>query len=266
MLQAASHLGVNLTGLGRHEEALAVLEAAAIEGERLEHVPRFTSRIMNMWAGTLRELSLVRESRMRNEQAIEMSQRSGFPFSRGQALVDLLFLDLVEGEVGRADAAWPALLELAESMKGWHHWLMIGRVMAAKAEIALRMGRPGEAAEGARTAVAYAIEVARPKYEVMARATLGSALVRVGDVKAAVEELEVARAGAGILRHPPSIWDAESRLGAAQAASGNEAASHAAFAAARRSIETFASGLSASHRNAFLSAPQVRDIIDRAPE
>jgi class 3 adenylate cyclase len=263
MLQAASHLGVNLTGLGRHEEALIVLEDAAGQGERLELVPRFTSRIMNMWAGTLRELLLVEESRMRNMQAIEMSQRSGFPFSRGQALVDLVFLDLIEGEVGRADGSWPALLQLAESMRGWHHWLMIGRVMAARAEIALRMGRAVEAAEAATAAIAYAIDVARPKYEVMARATLGSALLLAGNAAAAVDELRAARAGAERLLHPPTIWDVESRLGIALAASGNEAASHTAYEAARLSIETFSSRLSAARRESFLNAGQIREVLDR---
>jgi tetratricopeptide (TPR) repeat protein len=264
MLIAGSHLGVNLTGLGRHEEALVILERAAVQGKRLELVPRFTSRIMNMWAGTLRELFVVDEARRRSEEAIEMSQRSGFPFSRGQALVDLLFLDLVEGEIGRADSSWPGLLELAESMRGWHHWLMIGRVMAAKAEIALRMGRSAEAAKAASAAIAYAIEVSRPKYEVMARATLGSALLASGKTGEAVEELKAARVGAKLLRHPPSIWDVESRLGVALAASGNEAAAQAAFGAARQSIEKFASHLSAARREAFLSAHQVREILDRA--
>ena len=262
MLQAASHLGVNLTGLGRHEEALEVLEEAAARGERLELVPRFTSRIMNMWAGTLRELFLVDESRLRNEQAIEMSQRAGFPFSRGQALVDLLFLDLIEGEVERADSSWPGLLELAESMRGWHHWLMIGRVMAARAEIALRMGRAGEAAEAATEAIAYAIEVARPKYEVMARATLGSALLASGNAEAAVKELRSARTGAERLRHPQSIWDVESRLAGALDASGDDTASQGAHQAARQSIESFASHLSAQRREAFLGARQIREILD----
>ncbi|HEV2032703.1 MAG TPA: adenylate/guanylate cyclase domain-containing protein [Candidatus Dormibacteraeota bacterium] len=264
MLIAASHLGVNLTGLGRHDEALEILERAAVQGKQLELVPRFTSRIMNMWAGTLRELFLVEEARRRSEEAIEMSKRSGFPFSRGQALVDLLFLDLVEGEIGRADSSWRAVLELAESMRGWHHWLMIGRVMAAKAEIALRMGRSVEAAEAAGAAMAYAIEVGRPKYEVMARATLGSALLAAGKAGEAIEELRAARAGAERLKHPPSIWDVESRLGEALAASGHEMRSQAAFGAARQSIEKFASHLSAARREAFLSARQVREVLDHA--
>jgi hypothetical protein len=140
---------------------------------------------------------------------------------------------------------------------------MIGRVMAARAEIALRMGRAVEAAEAATAAIAYAIDVARPKYEVMARATLGSALLLAGNAAAAVDELRAARAGAERLLHPPTIWDVESRLGIALAASGNEAASHTAYEAARLSIETFSSRLSAARRESFLNAGQIREVLDR---
>ena len=41
-------LGLSLTGLGRHEEALEVFARGAAQGRELELQPRFTSRLLNM--------------------------------------------------------------------------------------------------------------------------------------------------------------------------------------------------------------------------
>ena len=182
-----------------------------------------------------------------------MSQQAGFPFSRGQALVDLHFLDLMEGELGRAENAWPGLMALAQEMKGWHQWLMIGRLMAAKAELALRMHRPSEAAAAATDAIKHARAMGRRKYAVIGRAVLGSALAELGRPEHALRELRRARAGASRLRHPPSVWEADLRLARALGDGGYEAEAESALESARASIDRFASELSPQRRAAFLS-------------
>lgn len=155
MLQAASHyglglVGLGLVGLGRHEEALRLYEEAVAHGKELELAPRFTARVVNMWAGALRELFELEEARRLNQEAIELAERAAFPPPRVQGEIDLLFVDLAESGFASAEHAWPGLWEEAAAMKGWHNWLMIGRLAEAKAEIALGLGRPEAAADAAR--------------------------------------------------------------------------------------------------------------------
>ena len=73
-------LGLSLTGLGRHEEALEVFARGAAQGRELELQPRFTSRLLNMWAGTLRRLYELDEARRLNDEAIDLA--GGISFAR----------------------------------------------------------------------------------------------------------------------------------------------------------------------------------------
>ncbi|MDQ3894731.1 MAG: AAA family ATPase, partial [Actinomycetota bacterium] len=166
-------LGLSLTGLGRHEEALAVFERGVAHGRELELQPRLTSRILNMWAGALREVFELEEARRLNEEAIELGERIAFPGAVVSGKIDLVALDLLEGEIGRAEKALPALRARAAETKGWHQWLWTTRIAYAEAEVALASGRPGDAVTLASDAVAHALSYRRLKYVASARAVLG---------------------------------------------------------------------------------------------
>ena len=134
--------GLALTGLGRHEEALAFLESTVALGRDLEMSPRFTAMALNCWTGVLRELYDFTEARTLNERGLELAALANFPYADTSGRIDLLAVDLAEGEVGRAQAAWPGLWEAALAGKGLHRWLMRGRLATARAEIALRWAMP----------------------------------------------------------------------------------------------------------------------------
>jgi tetratricopeptide (TPR) repeat protein len=190
LLLAASHLALGLTGFGLHEQALELCVAAAAEGREHEAIPRFTARLLNMWANVHRELGDVAASRQLNTEALELALRAGFPPPVVQARIDLLFCDLADGEFGRASTAWPALQEQAASMRAWHNWLTLGRLATAKAEIALGLGHPAGAAQAAAAALDHARRVHRPKHEAASLRVLGEAQLRLGDPAAALATQE----------------------------------------------------------------------------
>lgn len=252
LLLGGSHLALGLTGLGRHEEALEVCATCAAEGREHEAIPRFTARLLNMWANVLRELGDVEGSRDLNREAIELGTLAGFPPPVIQARIDLLFCDLAEGEFGRASSAWPALQEQAAAMRAWHNWLTIGRLAAARAEIALGLGDTREAAEGAVAAVDHARRIHRPKYEMSSLRVLGEAQLRLGEPASAVATLERSLQIARSLGHPPSIWRAAASVAEAAAAAGRDDRAESAGRLSESTLRAFVDTLAPSHRPGVL--------------
>jgi class 3 adenylate cyclase/tetratricopeptide (TPR) repeat protein len=258
-------LGLSLAGLGRHEEALEVFARGAAQGRELELQPRFTSRLLNMWAGTLRELYELNEARRLNEEAIELAGRISFAGGVVSGQIDLAVHGLLSGDIGAAEAALPQLLEAAAATKGWHQWLWTARIRALAAELELTAGRLDQAVEAAQAAVEHAEHYGRLKYVVAARTTLGAALLAQGDAAGAAEVLRRALAEAETLKHPPSIWRASGKLAEALYAVGDDSGAEAASKQARGTLDAFASALSDERRGRFLAMPQVAEFIAVAP-
>lgn len=261
MMLSGGDLGMALTGLGRHEEALQVLQRVITQGRELELIPTFTSRTMNMRAGTLRELLDLEAARRLNEEAIELAGRAGFSYGEVQGKIDLLVTDLVEGHVGRAEKAWPGLWQETLATKGLHQWLMAGRLATARAEIALAAGRAEVAAEAAREAIAFADRHGRLKYQVASRLTLGCALLEMRRAIDGTAELRRALAGAERLGHPPSTWRVAASLATALAATGDDEGAQAAHAQLTTAVDGFATSLSEQRRARFLAAPQLTEAL-----
>jgi class 3 adenylate cyclase/tetratricopeptide (TPR) repeat protein len=261
MMLCGGDLGMALTGLGRHEEALQVLERTVAQGRDLELVPTFTSRTMNMQAGTLRELFDLEAARRLNEEGIELARQAGFSYGEVQGKIDILVTDLAEGHVGRAETAWPALWEANQAAKGMHRWLMAGRLKTARAEITLAVGDAVGAAAAASEAIIHAQKHGRLKYELASRAVLGAALLEMGRHPEAVTELRRAVAGAERLAHPPSLWRTLNLLGGAMLALGDDDGAAAAFGRAHETVTGFAATLSEERCGLFLAAPGLRQIL-----
>ncbi|HXF98696.1 MAG TPA: adenylate/guanylate cyclase domain-containing protein [Gaiellaceae bacterium] len=256
MISGPAHEGLALAGLGRHEEALAALERGVTQGASLEVEPRFTSRATAMWAGALRELYELEDARALSERAIALGEEARFPGSQVSGRIDLLVLDLLAGEVGRAEAAWPSLWEAAAQTKGWHQWLWITRLRHAQAEISLAAGRAEEAAQLAAEALAEAERYRRRKYIAASRLVLGQALHALRHAQAR-DELRRALQDAQALGHPPSLWTAATALARALADAGDDEGAEGAAALARETVDAFAAGLSATRRERFLASPHL---------
>ena len=261
--RAMSDLGMILTGLGRHEEALAMFDEMLRIAENLDIAPRWASRGTNMSGGTFREIFDLDAARERNQLAADMGSRSGFGMAVTQAGIDEVFTELLAGDVGKAGAMVPGLWEKAAEAKGWHQWLMAGRLAEAEAEIALARGDAEAAARAAEEAIKQATDVTRLKYQTIGRTVLGLALLGLKEPERAVSELRTAAEQAGRLGHPPTMWRASWALAQGLAAGDEEGAANARSNAAQ-TIRAFAATLSPERAARFLAADPITEIMAAA--
>lgn len=261
---AGSALGMALTGLGRHEEAIAELQRVVALGREVElvHAPRFTARTLNMLAGAFREIHDGSAARALNEEAIELGTRSGFLHPNIQGGIDLLYLDLERDDPSAAAKAWPKLWDDAHEVFGnFYPWLVQGRLVQAKSDIALALGDLDAALSAAGEAVQRAKRPGRTKYEALAAVTAGSALQRMGRLEEAVAELRRGAALAERLRHPPTLWRALSTLAAALYETGDDTGAEKTHMTVRDTITAFAAQLSGERRVRFLAAAPIAAIL-----
>jgi tetratricopeptide (TPR) repeat protein len=255
---SACNAGLALVGLSRHEEGIGWLDRAIGLGQEWEeHSFRFTSRAQNMRAGTLRELGDTVGARKQSEEALELAKDSGFPPAAVSARLDLLYLDLLEGDVGSVERAIPDLVDALEGTKGFHQWLWSIRLGTARAEAALLADRAEEAVGFAGDALDESDRIGRRKYVCRARTALGRALSQLGRHEEAATALQTAASEAEALGHLPSRWTSLASLADARSALGDDQAAAKAWAAARAAVEAFAAGLQEQHRDVLFARPEV---------
>ncbi|MCA1846393.1 MAG: hypothetical protein LC792_24995, partial [Actinobacteria bacterium] len=260
-LFTAGQVALGLAGSGQPEEALAFLEPVVAVGLELGTILPFTARAVNILGGILRDVHAFDEARTRNEEGAELGARAAFPIAVVQSGVDLLFTDLLEGEVGKAYAALPALWEAAEGLRGFHQWLVTGRLEVARAEILLRVGDHEAAVKEASRALASACLRGRRKYEVAARTVLAEGLAGLGRPTDGIAEARAAVSTAEALGHPPSHWQAAATLSRLLASGGDDDGSKTALTTAEELIRDFAAGLCDARRTVFLQSPSVASLL-----
>ncbi len=249
-------------GLGEHEVALEKLEgimAVARElGETGAYLPNYQSVVF-------RELGDLAAARAANETALDASRDLAFGMPRRFALSDLLQTDLLAGDIGRAQADWPALWEDAGEATGWTRWLIIGRLAVARSEIGLHAEPTESAAEWAAKAVEVTVRTRRRKYEALARAHLGRALVRLDRREDGLAELRAAVELADALVNPVGRWQARASLAAGLAEARDEERAARALGDARGLLTTFGETLSPGRAATLLTSPAARELLDVRP-
>ena len=220
--------------------------------------------LLNYSSLAYRELLDLDEARRRSEEALELSAGEAFSMPLRFARSDLLFTNLLAGDLGRAQAAWPELWQDAESATGWTQWLIYGRLAAARAEIALHAESPESAIDWAHRAIELARQTRRRKYEARALSNLGEALARIGLRDDALRELRAGVAVADELVGPPGRWDARAALGRAAYALGEDDVAASAYREAAELVETFASTLARERADRFVQAPAIAEILSLA--
>jgi tetratricopeptide (TPR) repeat protein len=263
--QGTAHLALILTGLGRHQEAMAWFEKSVNLGLEWEVLPRYSGRSTNMWAGAVRELMDFKQARSLSERGLELSLRAKFPPGIHSAEIDLFILDVVEGRLGEAGKALPGLIQAARETKGFHNWLFEIRVAEAEARLSLAMGRPAAGVDRARHSLAKAQELPRKKYQAQASTTLALCLLGAGHVKEAAEAAMGATAIAGQLGHPPSLWRAADALSRAQEAGGEDGSAEVSARRAAAEVHRLSASLEPEARAVFDAAPEVAAVAARAP-
>jgi class 3 adenylate cyclase/tetratricopeptide (TPR) repeat protein len=247
-----------LAGLGRHEEAIAIWDDLFELARELGQSPQV---VLNYSTLVYRELYDLDEARRRSEEALELSASETFGMPRQFAGSDLLFTQLLAGDIGGAQSVWPRLWEGAANATAWTTWLIAGRLLAARAEIALHAESPEAAAEWAERAIEVARRTRRRKYEGQALETLGQALARLDRSAEAVAALRESVAIADELVGPPARWRARAALGKVAYAFGDDAAASVAYTTAADLIRSLGTTLAPEREERLLAAPQVTEIL-----
>jgi tetratricopeptide (TPR) repeat protein len=261
LLRGGGTEALALVGLGRHEEAIKIWDELFAVARELGRNPRV---LLNYSSIAYREVLDLDEARRRSEEALELAAGEAFGMPRRFAHSDLLFTDLLEGDVGRAQAHWPKLWEDAAAATGWTQWLIYGRLAVARADIALRAEEPESAIEWAQKAVELAQRTLRRKYEAGSLSLLGEALARAGRREEAIRQLESGVALADELVNPPGRWHARVALGRAAYAFGDDGRAATAYAGAAELVEAFASTLVPERAARLLRTPAITEILSLA--
>ena len=262
LLRGGGHEALTLAALGRHEEAIGIWDELFELARELGRSPQV---LLNYSSLAFRELYDLGEARRRSEEALELSRDQSFSMPRQFAGSDLLFTDLLAGDVGAAQRAWHARWAALDEATAWTTWLIRGRLAVARAEIALAAEPPETALEWARESLAIARRTSRRKYEARSLSALGRALTRLGRRDEAIAALLEATEVADSLIGPPGRWEAQGALGESAYALGADDVAETAFKEAHRLLTSFAETLHPERAQALLAAPQVAHILTAVP-
>jgi class 3 adenylate cyclase/tetratricopeptide (TPR) repeat protein len=260
LLRGGGMEALSLAAVGRHEEAIGVWDELFAIANELGHGTRL---LLNYSSLAYRELYDLDEARRRSDEALDLSKNLRFAMGRFFAASDRLQTDLLAGDIGRAQAAWPGLWSDAGSATAWTKWLIYGRLATARAEIALAAEGPESAVEWAHRALEVARRTRRRKYEARAASLLGGALARLGRRE---EALDVLREGVTIadeLVGPPARWTARLALVKGAYALGEDKTAAQASDEAVTLIRSFAGTLAPERAARFMRAPPITEALSR---
>jgi len=173
---------------------------------------------------------------------------------------DLIWTQLLAGDVGGAQADLPARWESAQHATAWTTWLIAGRLATARAEIAFEAETPESAAEWAQRAVEVARRTSRRKYEGRSLVTLGRALVRLGRRDEGLEALRSAVRIADELVGPVGRWSARAALGRVAQELGRDDEAASVYTEAARLVDEFSGTLAPQRAATLARAPEVTEI------
>jgi class 3 adenylate cyclase/tetratricopeptide (TPR) repeat protein len=252
-----------LVGMGRHAEGILLVQSLLARANEIGR--RWGSFVRSVWSSALRDLDQLKEARRLNEDAVELAESAGATFGATQSMIDLFMIDIAQGEAGAAQEALPRLRKRIEESRTWFRWLALCRLASSEARLALVTDGPASAAERAQVALAMARRTGRPKYEALARMTLGETLVALGRPAEAIGELRPGIAIADRLESPPTRWQARALLGRALYATGDDKRAAVAFGEAATLINDFAATLTTEHQASLLGSTAVREILKGRP-
>jgi class 3 adenylate cyclase/tetratricopeptide (TPR) repeat protein len=261
VLRGAGLVGLNLAGMGRYEEALAIGDAAIATAIALGRPPNVTTNYSTL---TLREIFSLEEARDRSEEVVGRLGPSDFNMPWMNARADLLGAQLLLGDLGRVEMDLPGTFEDALAVKGWEHWLVSGRLLAYRAELELEAGRYDDAVTWARRAIESARAVHRRKYEEIALTTLGRALTAQGLADEAAVELRSAVEIADALGSPLIRWQSRAALAASLSGKKGGVDPDVPMHEAAAIIRDVAASLAPERATEYLSAAPVVNVLEAA--
>jgi tetratricopeptide (TPR) repeat protein len=263
VLRGAGMEGLVLAGLGRYEEALQTNEAAIGIAREMG---RSTNVVVNYSTSVLRDIFDLEEARRRSEEVADRLGPSEFNMPWMNARADVIAAAILQGDLGTAERLWPSAWEDALGSVAWEHWLVSGRLAAARAELELEMGRPDEAVAWARRALTLARRTRRRKYEAVTLETLGRALTAQGLADRAVSELRRAVSAADAVGSPLARWRARAALaGALARSSERDGESEVVWGEAAGIVRRVLGDLAPKRAARYRSDRRVAEVLAAAP-
>ena len=259
LLRGAGMEGLVLSGLGRYEEALTAVESAIAIARSMG---RPANVVTNYSTGPLRDIFAIDEAHTRSTSVAERLGPSDFNMPWINARADVITADLLLGELGRVEVAFPGAWDDSMDCHAWERWLVSGRLCAIRAELALAMQRPEDAVTWGRKALEMARNTDRKKYEVISMITIGGALSMSGLAEEARKELRAAVVEADALGSPLYRWQARAALADAVRPIEGVDAADAGMAEAAAIIREIVAGLSPERGAVYVAAPQVAAVLD----
>lgn len=248
------HLGLGLASQGEYSRAMGAFDEAVRFGREHE-VWALLARSISMSAGVHLDLFDFEGAETLDEEARERARSADFHNTVVSAGVDLLFVLVRRGEVGRAVELRDEVVDDVQRGEGSHGWLWRLRFAQAEAELALARGEPDRSLELGADALERARSKRRVKYEILALSVQGAALHSLGRTKEALPPLRRAVELARGLGDPALLL----RAGASVAAiEGAEDAADKAREAAQRVVSALPDG---PLRRRFEGAETVRFVL-----
>jgi len=259
LLRGAGMEGLVLAGMGRYEEALAAVESAISTAVAMG---RPANVVTNYSTGPLREIFALDEAHRRSEEIAGRLGPSDFNMPWMNARADLIAADLLLGEYGRVELAWPSAWDDAQGSLAWERWLVSGRLCHVRAELALAAKQLDDGLTWCRRSLEMAEGVGRRKYVVLSRTSLGRTLAASGELGGAAAEIRAAMELADTLGTPLYRWQTRAALARLELETGAGASGEARLLEAASIIREVAATLSPEHAAAYLAAPQVTEVMD----
>ncbi|HKC20747.1 MAG TPA: adenylate/guanylate cyclase domain-containing protein [Candidatus Dormibacteraeota bacterium] len=251
--------GLALASMGRYEQALESFDWAIALGRELGRPVRI---LLNYSTTALRDIHDFAEAKQRSEESLSGAPRdTTFHMPYMNAEVDLLHTDLLAGDVGAAEVRWNENWADIIGTPAWERWFLGSKMAAFRAEIALESAQFEDAAQWAARAIEMTRTARRPKYEAVARVTLGRALHALGRREDGLAELEAAVASADRLGDPAFRWRARTALAQLLAARGEEARANDRHIEAAGIIRDIESSLAPERARRFIASPRVTEAL-----
>jgi DNA-binding SARP family transcriptional activator len=180
----------------------AQLFAEAAEYGRDHNINHMMVRASALQVASAFEVGAYQVARDISTQALEKSTGLDFKPTIVSAQFDLLFLDLAEGQLARAQAALPTVESSVHATGGFHQWVWAMRLVQAQGQIALMQRDWSTANEKAAELQAQAERYERIKYQIFAKQIRAAARQGMGDLQPARSELVAAQELAESISYP----------------------------------------------------------------
>ena len=247
--------GVNLTGKGDYDAALAILQDGLALAEKVGD-ENYTPRSLNSLGWLYMECGALDRAYELNRLAAEQARRRGDHEMIANAELNLADILLQRGDLALAFERLESVQGLIEdpANSGWMRWRYSLHWYASLADHAVARGAWDEARVQAERCLAAAVKTRAQKYVVKANRVLGEIAIARRQWREADAALRMALAVAESIKFPTQIWQTHVARAKLARASGDADSAFTSVAAAQAILEDLKRGVRNPELGAALRA------------